>query len=208
MVLGYIWVSQCDGAESRCIQRGALIAAGVSPLQIHEDAASGRCDTHPGLASTLTALQLGDTLVVWKLDSLGRNLRHLVSTIHILTTRGIGLKVLAGHGAAIDTTTPSAPVILELFHALADFDRDLVSQRTHANLTRTRARGRNGGAPFKMTTCKLLQARNAMARSDTKVSDLCRELGISRQTLYRHVGPDGVIRKDGEKLLRAMQIVT
>ena len=136
-----------------------------------------------------------------KLDRLGRDLRDLVNTVHDLTQRGIRFKVLTGHGAAIDTTTPSGKLIFGIFAALAEFERELISERTKAGLASARARGRKGGAPFKMTASKLRLAMVAMGKPETNVGDLCKELGITRQTLYRHVAPDGLLREDGQKLL-------
>ena len=107
MLIGYMRVSKSDGLQTGDLQRDALIAAGVDPTQIYEDSASGRLDARPGLEATLKALRTGDTLVVWKLDRLGRKLSHLVNAVHDLTKRGVGFKVLTGHGASIDTTTPA-----------------------------------------------------------------------------------------------------
>ena len=144
-----------------------------------------------------------DTLIIWKLDRLGRDLRHLVNIVHDLTERGIGLKVLTGQGAAIDTTTASGKLVFGIFAALAEFERELISERTLAGLAsaRARARGRNGGRPYKMTPAKLRLAMASMGKPGTRVSDLCAELGVTRQTLYRHVSPTGELRPDGEKLL-------
>jgi DNA invertase Pin-like site-specific DNA recombinase len=139
--------------------------------------------------------------LVWKLDRLGRDLRHLVNTVHELTTRGIGLKVLTGQGATIDTTTSAGKLAFGIFAALAEFERELISERTKAGLASARARGRKGGPPFKMTPAKLRLVMAAMGQHGTNVGDLCREIGVTRQTLYRHVGPDGTIRNDGIKLL-------
>ena len=138
---------------------------------------------------------------MWKLDRLGRDLRDLVNTVHDLTQRGIGFKVLTGHGAAIDTTTPSGKLVFGIFAALAEFERELISERTKAGLASARARGRKGGAPFKMTVSKLRLIMGAMGKPETNVGGLCKELGITRQTLYRHVAPDGSLREDGQKLL-------
>lgn len=201
MLIGYMRVSKSDGSQTTDLQRDALQAAGVDPAHIYEDHASGRKDARPGLVAMLKALRPGDTLVVWKLDRLGRNLRHLINTVHELTQRGIGFKVLTGHGASIDTTTPAGKLIFGIFAALAEFERDLISERTRAGLASARARGRKGGAPFKMTAAKVRLAMAAMGQPETKVGDLCRELGITRQTLYRHVGPDGSVRHHGQKLL-------
>ncbi len=153
------------------------------------------------MTACLNPLRDGDTLVVWKLDRLGRNLHHLVNTVHGLTARGVGLKVLTGQGAAIDTTTPAGKLVFGIFAALAEFERELISERTVAGLASARARGRKGGRPFKMTPSKLRLAEASMGRPDTKVSELCAELGITRQTLYRHVSPTGELRPDGLKLL-------
>ena len=149
----------------------------------------------------MKALRDGDTLIVWKLDRLGRNLHHLVNTVHDLTARGVGLKVLTGQGAAIDTTTPAGKLVFGIFAALAEFERELISERTVAGLASARARGRRGGRPYKMTPAKLRLAAASMGQPDTKISELCAELGITRQTLYRHVAPTGELRPDGLKLI-------
>ena len=201
MLIGYMRVSKADGSQATDLQRDALVAAGVDPSQLYEDMASGRKDDRPGLASCLKALRNGDTLAVWKLDRLGRDLRHLINTVHDLTARGVGLKVLSGHGAAIDTTTAAGKLVFGIFAALAEFERELISERTVAGLASARARGRKGGRPFKMTTAKLRLAMAAMGQSETKVADLCAELGITRQTLYRHVSPNGELRPDGMRML-------
>ena len=201
MLIGYMRVSKSDGSQTTNLQQDALIAASVKEDNIYEDRASGRLDARPGLDAMLKAIREGDTLVIWKLDLLGLNLRHLVNTIYDLTTRGIGLKVLTGHGASIDTTTPAGKLVFGIFAALAEFERELISERTKAGLASARARGRKGGAPFKMTAARLRLAMAAMGQPETKVGDLCRELRVSRQTLYRYVGPDGSLRDDGRKLL-------
>ncbi|MDA8119815.1 MAG: recombinase family protein [Gammaproteobacteria bacterium] len=201
MLIGYMRVSKSDGSQTTDLQRDALIAAGVDPTQIYEDQASGKREDRAGLVAGLKALREDDTLVVWKLDRLGRDLRHLINTVHDLTGRGVGLKVLTGHGAAIDTTTPAGKLVFGIFAALAEFERGLIAERTRAGLASARARGRKGGRPFKMTTAKLRLAMAAMGQPETRVGDLCRELGITRQTLYRHLSPKGELRADGKKLL-------
>lgn len=200
--IGYARVSKADGSQVHDLQRDALVAVGVDPDHIYEDAASGRRDTRPGLDACLKALGRGDTLVVWKLDRLGRDLRHLVNLVGELTKRQIGLKVLAGEGASIDTTTANGRLIFAIFAGLAEFERELIVERTRAGLASARARGRHGGRPFKMTPAKLRLAQAAMGKPETKVAELCAELGVTRQTLYRHVTPKGEIRPDGEKLLQ------
>ena len=201
MLIGYMRVSKADGSQSTDLQRDALISAGVSPDYLYEDQASGRRDERPDLTACLKALRDGDTLLVWKLDRLGRNLRHLVNTVHDLTARSVGLKVLTGQGAAIDTTTAAGKLVFGIFAALAEFERELISERTVAGLVSARARGRKGGRPFKMTAAKLRLAMAAMGQPETIVGDLCKELGVTRQTLYRHVSPKGELRPDGLKLI-------
>lgn len=201
MLIGYMRVSKADGSQTTHLQRDALELVGVNPAQLYEDLASGRREDRPGLAACLKALREGDTLVVWKLDRLGRDLRHLINTVHDLTGRGVGLKVLTGHGAAIDTTTAAGKLVFGIFAALAEFERELISERTIAGLVSARARGRKGGRPFKMTAAKLRLAMAAMGQTETQVGNLCEELGIARQTLYRHVSPKGELRPDGVKLL-------
>ncbi len=201
MLIGYMRVSKADGSQSTDLQRDALLSAGVDPSNLYEDHASGKKDDRPELASCLKGMRAGDTLLVWKLDRLGRDLRHLVNTVHNLTERGIGLKVLTGEGAAIDTTTASGKLVFGIFAALAEFERALISERTIAGLASARARGRTGGRPYKMTPAKIRLAMAAMGQPETKVGALCTELGITRQTLYRHVSPTGELRPDGKKLL-------
>ena len=201
MRIGYIRVSKTDGSQTTDLQRDALIAAGVAPEHLYEDKASGKLDARPGLEAALRALREGDTLVVWKLDRLGRDLRHLINTVHDLEGRNVGFKVLSGQGASINTTTPAGKLVFGIFAALAEFERELISERTKAGLASARARGRTGGAPYKMTVAKLRLAMAAMGQPDTNVGRLCKEMGITRQTLYRHVAPDGSLREDGEKLL-------
>ena len=207
MLIGYMRVSKADGSQSTDLQRDALISAGVSPAHLYEDQASGRRDERPGLTACLKALRDGDTLLVWKLDRLGRNLRHLVNTVHDLTARSVGLKVLTGQGAAIDTTTAAGKLVFGIFAALAEFERELISERTVAGLASARARGRKGGRPFKMTAAKVRLAMAAMGEPETIVGDLCKELGVTRQTLYRHVSPKGELRPDGLKLISGAKLI-
>ena len=201
MLIGYMRVSKADGSQVLDLQRDALLAAGVTAGHLYEDHASGKRDDRPGLEGCLKSLRMGDTLVAWKLDRLGRDLRHLVNLVHDLTSRGVGLRVLAGEGAAIDTTTSNGRLMFGFFAALAEFERELIVERTKAGLAAARARGRSGGRPFKMTTAKLRLAQAAMGQPGTKISELCAELGVSRQTLYRHMDPTGQLRFDGKKLL-------
>jgi DNA invertase Pin-like site-specific DNA recombinase len=200
MEIGYMRVSKAD-SQTLDLQQDALLAAGVEADQLYSDKASGRRDDRPGLIMCMKALRAGDTLVVWKLDRLGRDLHHLVNTVHELEKRRVGFKVLTGNGAQINTTTASGKMIFGVFAALAEFERALIAERTRAGLASARARGRKGGRKYKMTAAKLRVAQAGMANRDTHVSELCEELGITRQTLYRFVSPEGELRDDAKRLL-------
>jgi|SRR5215469_10715595 len=204
MLIGYMRVSKADGSQVLDLQHDALINAGVKRGRLYEDRATGKKDARPGLEACLKALREGDTLVVWKLDRLGRSLPHLVNTVHSLMERKIGFRVLTGQGANIDTRTASGRLVFGIFASLAEFERELIRERTAAGLMSARARGRSGGRPYKMTVPKLRLAQAAMAKRGTKVGDLCKELNITRQTLYRFVGPKGELRTDGTKLLKRL----
>src|SRR5699024_8343129 len=129
VLIGYMRVSKADGTQTTDLQRDALLAAGVEPDQLYEDHASGKKDDRPQLAACLKALRSGDTLVVWKLDRLGRDLRNLVNIVHDLTDRGVGLKVLTGQGAAIAPTTASGKLVFGIFPARDEVAREVLSER-------------------------------------------------------------------------------
>ena len=171
--------------------------------RLYEDRASGRKDHRPGLDACLKALQPGNTIVVWKLDRLGRDLKHLVSTVDDLRARDVGLRVLAGAGAEIDTTTANGRLVFGIFAALAEFERELIAERTRAGLAAARARGRLGGRPRKMDRTMLQMAMSAMATRETNAQDLARRLGITTTTLYMYVNGDGTVKAPGQKLLEA-----
>ena len=201
MKLGYARVSKADGSQLFDLQWDALIEAGVNEKNIYQDQISGKKGDRPGLEACLKALREGDTLVVWKLDRLGRDLRHLVNTVQDLANRGIGFKVITGQGANIDTMTASGKLVFGIFAALAEFERELIRERTIAGLTSARARGKKGGRKFYFTKSQVRLAQASMKNKDTNVSELCRELGVSRQTLYRYVSPCGELRDYGKQVL-------
>ena len=142
MLIGYARVSKADGSQSLDLQRDALRAEGVDAVNVYHDFASGVRDDRPGLDSCVRVLRTGDVLVVWKLDRLGRILAHLVNTVQDLSARGVGLRVLTGQGAQIDTTTAAVRLVFGIFAALAEFERELIRERTLAGLTAARTQGR------------------------------------------------------------------
>lgn len=137
-----------------------------------------------GLEQLLAFVRSGDTVIVWKLDRLGRSLKDLIETLNLLKDRGIDFISLTEH---IDTTTPGGKLIFHLMGALAEFERDLIRERTNAGLAATRARGRVGGRPRKLATRKVALARRLFAEKNHSIDDICSTLGISRSTLYRYV---------------------
>ena len=201
MLIGYVRVSKSDGTQTLAPQRDALLAAGVEPERIYEDLASGRSDARPGLAACLKALQPGNTLVLWKLDRLGRDLRHLVNTVEDLRVRGVGLKVLAGAGAQIDTTTANGRLAFGIFAAFAEFERELIAERTQAGLAAARARGRLGGRPRKMDRATLQMAMAAMADPKAVAAEVAKRLGLTTTTLYTYVNGDGSPKAAGQAVL-------
>jgi DNA invertase Pin-like site-specific DNA recombinase len=158
-------------------------------------------DQRPDLDNCLKTLRPGDTLVVWKLDRLGRNLKHLVNLVQALNEKQIGLKVLTGQGANIDTTTPAGKMVFAIFAALAEFERALILERTTAGLAAARARGRKGGRKFSMNKFQIQLAQAAIQNKQTNIHQLCKELNIGRTTLYRYVDPNGQLRSNGQKVV-------
>jgi len=201
LLVGYARVSKADGSQTTDLQRDALVAAGVNPERIYEDQATGRRDDRPGLGACLKALQPGNTLVVWKLDRLGRSLKHLVTLVEDLNQRGIGFRVLAGAGAQIDTTTPNGRLIFGIFAALSEFEAALIRERTKAGLEAARARGRKGGRPRKMTRAAIRMAMAAMSDPKAKAGEVATQLGITTTTLYAYVNGDGTPKPAAMELL-------
>lgn len=205
MLVGYVRVSKSDGSQLVDLQKDALLKLGVKEEYIYEDLASGRFDNRPGLLSCLKSLREGDTLIVWKLDRLGRNLRHLVSIVDDLQKKSVGFKVLTGQGANIDTTTSNGRLVFGIFAALAEFERELISERTKAGLKAARARGRKGGRPKKMDIPTLKLAQSAMSDPKTVAADISKRLGITTATLYTYINGDGSLKEPGAKLINNQQ---
>jgi len=181
-LVGYARVST-NGQELQ-LQLDALQKAGCSKKNVYTDKVSGTKSARPGLDQCLSQLKPGDTLVVWRIDRLGRSVRHLIDVVEDLRQRGIGFKSICD--GAIDTTTASGELIFHVFTALAQFERRLIQERTNAGLKAARARGRLGGRPAmavddpRVQTAKKLHADDSMP-----ISDICQTLKISRPTLYR-----------------------
>jgi DNA invertase Pin-like site-specific DNA recombinase len=180
MLIGYARVSTQD--QTLNLQLDALKKADCT--KIFTDTISGTKVERRGLIEALAFLRSGDTLVVWRLDRLGRSLRHLIDTITALQERRIGFKSLTEN---IDTTTSGGKLIFHIFGALAEFERDIIRERTQAGLTAARARGRIGGKPRALTDRQAQMARQLYADKTHSIADICKTLGISRTTLWRYV---------------------
>src|SRR5512133_1550387 len=182
MLIGYARVSTSD--QTLDLQKDALLKAGCE--RIFTDTASGAKAERVGLEEVMSHLREGDILVVWKLDRLGRSLKHLIETITGLNNRKIGFKSIT---ESIDTTTSGGKLIFHIFGALAEFERDIIRERTQAGLTAARARGRNGGRPKALTPRKAQQALTLYNDKTNTIDEICRTLHISRATLYRSIKP-------------------
>ena len=179
MNLGYARISTLD--QNLELQEDALTKAGCE--KIFRDVASGAVDSRRGLTEAIEFARCGDTLVVWKLDRLGRSLKHLIETVNLLKERGVGLLSLQ---EKIDTTTSGGKLIFHVFGALAEFERELIRERTKAGLKAARARGRRGGRPPKLTAKQIETAKRLLHDPTVEVKEICQTLQISRSTLYRY----------------------
>lgn len=201
MKIGYARISRDDGSQKHDLQIDDILNAGVATDNIYTDKISGSKKDRPGLAACLKALRTGDTLVVWSLDRLGRNLRHLVNLVNDLSEKGISINILTGQMAEVDTSTAQGRLIFQIFSALAEFELELTRERIRAGIKAARARGRMGGRKPKMTKAKIRLAMASMGKKNTVVMDLAKEIGVTRATLYQYVSPDGSLRPAGEKVL-------
>jgi DNA invertase Pin-like site-specific DNA recombinase len=177
MLIGYARVSTHE--QTLHLQQDALKKAACN--KIFTDTASGAKAERKGLDEALGYVRKGDTLVVWRLDRLGRSLPHLITTMTALEERGIGFKSLTEN---IDTTTSGGKLIFHIFGALAEFERNLIRERTQAGLTAARARGKRGGRPKALTSRQLGIARDLYEKRHP-IAEICRTLKVSKPTLYR-----------------------
>ena len=180
MLIGYARVSTHE--QNLDLQLDALKAAGCE--KIFKDKISTLKEERKGLQEALDFLRPGDVLVVWKLDRLGRTLKQLIELVAMFNQKGIGFKSLK---ETIDTTTSTGKLVFHIFAALAEFERDIIHERTNAGLEAARARGRNGGRPKSLPPQKIALAKKLYDQHTSTVKDICRGLGISRTTFYRYV---------------------
>jgi len=179
-LLGYARVSTSE--QNASLQHDALKAAGC--IKVFTDKASGSLDHRPQLDRLLDQLRQGDTFVVWRLDRLGRSLKHLIQIVEDLAEADVGFKSLT---EGMDTTTSGGKLVFSIFGALAEFERSLIRERTMAGLAAARSRGRVGGRPPVMTAEKIKVARNLYQARDLTVEEIAKTIGVSRKTVYRHL---------------------
>ena len=184
MKIGYARVSTDD--QDLSLQLDALKEAGCG--KIYRDKASGAKAQRPGLQESLAYLREGDTLVVWRLDRLGRSLKHLIETVQLLEERGVGFQSLQ---EAIDTTTSGGKLIFHIFGALAEFERNLIRERTNAGLKAARARGRKGGRPRALDEKKQALLYQLYDEKKYSVKQICEMVGVSKSTLYSYLSQRG-----------------
>ncbi len=180
MLIGYARVSTVD--QSLDLQLDALNALGCE--KIFKDVASGARTARPGLDEALAYIRTGDTLVVWKLDRLGRSLQHLIQVVTKLHEEEKSFQSLQEN---LDSSTSAGKLIFHVFGALAEFERDIIRDRTKAGLAAARARGRYGGRPRIMDTQKINMAKSLLVDPENTVADVCSILGVSRATLYSYI---------------------
>jgi len=180
LLIGYARVSTAD--QTLNLQHDALTKAGCS--KIFTDTGSGANTERKGLDDALSYVRPGDTLVVWRLDRLGRSLQHLIETLTKLHDRGIGFRSLTEQ---IDTTTSGGRLVFHVFGALAEFERDLIQERTQAGLQAARERGHRGGRPKALSQKKLAMMHALYADKSNTIEEICKTLNISRPTFYRYI---------------------
>jgi DNA invertase Pin-like site-specific DNA recombinase len=182
MLFGYARVSTDD--QKLDLQHDALVHAGVERERIFEDKISGMRADRPGLASVLKAVREGDTLVIWRLDRLGRSLKELIAMADELKRRGVQLRSVT---EGIDTTTIGGELLFHLFGAIAQFERNLIRERTRAGLASARAKGKVGGRPPAMKAKDIAMAKALLRDPDITVREVAGRLGVPVGTLYRHL---------------------
>lgn len=180
MLIGYARISTYE--QNLDLQIDALDSIGCE--RVFQDRISGSADERPGLTAAFSHLRPGDTLVVWRLDRLGRSLKHLLQTIDRLNADEIGFKSLT---ESIDTTTSSGKLIFSIFGAITEFERDLIRERTLAGLASARARGRKGGRRIEHTDKKILAIQQMTNDSNDSIASICHALGISPASYYRRL---------------------
>ncbi len=188
MNVGYVRVSKRE--QNPDLQKRELKAAGCE--KVFEEKISSRKETRPQLEAALDYCRDGDVLVVWKLDRLGRSIKELIDLVNGLKDRRVGFRSLR---ESLDTTTPGGKLVFHVFASIAEFERDIIRERTMAGLEAARARGRKGGRKPVMDRRKIALASKLMKDRHVPIPEVCEAVGVSKATLYRYLRPDGTLRE-------------
>ncbi|MEM6837873.1 MAG: recombinase family protein [Cyanobacteria bacterium P01_C01_bin.120] len=204
MLIGYEWVSDTDDEAVQDNQHRALLNAGVDASDIYRDVETDQAE-RPALQTCLDTLQAGDTLLTWRLDRLVDNRSQLLELLQSLQQRSIGLKVLTGQGAVLDTNRLNLGLAIAIIAALTELETQVLRKRTLKAQTEARIRGQTIGPPRKMTAEMIRQAMLYMTESNTSATDIAATLGITRATLYNYLNGDGSPKPAALKVLQAQE---
>lgn len=190
-------VSTADGSQKLDMQETALIEAGVSPEKIYSDMASGAKEDRTGLNYLLKSLNPGDTVVVWKLDRLGRNVKYLVNVIDELIKKNVSLEILTGACHGINMSTPEGKMFFNLMATFAQFERDLIRERVIAGIAEAKIRGRKSGRKFKFSNADIDTAYH-LIKAGVPKKEIARRFNVTVQTIFNYFTPDGEIKERSE----------
>lgn len=194
--VGYMRVSTADGSQKFDMQETALIEAGVSADKIYSDMASGASDDREGMKYMLKSLNPGDTVVVWKLDRLGRNVKYLVNIIDELIKKNVHLEILTGACHGINMTTPEGRMFFHMAATFAQFERDLIRERIVAGIAEAQRRGTKSGRKFKFSKYDI-QTIQHMIKASVPKAEIARRFHVTTQTIFNYFTPDGEIKQRG-----------
>lgn len=194
--VGYMRVSTADGSQKLDMQETALIEAGVSPNKIYSDMASGASDDREGLKYLLKSLNPGDTVVVWKLDRLGRNVKYLVNVIDELIKKNVSLEILTGACHGVNMTTPEGRMFFHMAATFAQFERDLIRERIVAGIAEAKRRGRKSGRKFKFSNADIDTAYH-LIKAGVPKKEIARRFNVTVQTIFNYFTPEGEIKQRG-----------
>ena len=191
--VGYMRVSTADGSQKLDMQETALLNAGVAPEKIYSDMASGAKEDRTGLNYMLKSLNPGDTVVVWKLDRLGRNVRLLVNTIDELIKKDVHLEILTGACHGVNMGTPEGRMFFHMMATFAQFERDLIRERVIAGVEESKRRGRKSGRKFKFSKSDI-DTMQHLIKDGVPKAEVARRFNMTIQTLFNYFSPDGEIK--------------
>lgn len=192
--VGYMRVSTADGSQKFDMQETALLNAGVSPEKIYSDMASGASEDREGLKYMLKSLNPGDTVVVWKLDRLGRNVRLLVNTIDELIKKDVCLEILTGACHGINMDTPEGKMFFNMMATFAQFERDLIRERIITGVEEAKRRGRRSGRKFKFSKSDI-DTMQHLIKDGVPKAEVARRFNVTIQTIFNYFTPDGEIKE-------------